>query len=128
YRRAREERRMPTMVAFMHTMLLGVAYLFLRLEGQAWQRAGTHYGPWFRHITRRQWGAADPLRHTLQMAWLALFRAAQAPRGPGLLRRTARWLVRQVSHARSLLFAALGSVPGRLQASGTLRAVAHRAS
>lgn len=128
YRQAREARGMPSLMAWMHTLLLGLAYLFLRLEGEAWQAFRAHYGPWFRHITRRPFGAADPLRHTLQVAWLVLFRPAQAERGPGWLRRTALRGGQRLQRGRARFFATLGAVPDRVRSSDTLRAVVEHAN
>lgn len=80
YRHARNSGMGPiTACIFLSLRLLAV--IFLRLEGPAWQGLWQRYQPWFKHLCNKPYQPADPLRYSLQAAWLLLMRVPAAPVG-----------------------------------------------
>lgn len=69
---------MGSITAALFVCVKMLAYIFLRLEGQAWQQLWQRYQPWFKHLTLRPYQPADPLRYALQVIWLVLMRIPTA--------------------------------------------------
>ena len=74
YVRCRYQRQMGALTTSFFLLLLGLSYIFLRLEGPAWQSVKTRYAPWFTHLQQRPYQPADPVRYVLQTMWLCLWR------------------------------------------------------
>lgn len=77
YRNARGQ-QMGSITAALFVCVKMLAYMFLRLEDQAWQQLWQRYQPWFKHLTQRPYQPADPLRYTLQVIWLVFVRIPTA--------------------------------------------------
>lgn len=89
YAQCRYQRQMGAVTSSCFVLLLGLSYVFLRLEGPAWQRIKARYAPWFAHLQQRPYQQADPLRYALQAVWLCFW---HLPYGTRTRIRPAHWL------------------------------------
>lgn len=89
YSRWRHQRQMGAWTAAVFVMLSSICYVFLRLEGNAWQQLKSRYWPWFAHLQQRPYQWADPLRYILQAAWLMIWRV---PDGMATNTKALSWL------------------------------------
>ncbi len=67
---ARKLRGMGFVGARLYVVGCSVAWLYLRLEGPAWQQVLQQWRPWFVHLTMRRWRPGDSLRYALQTLWI----------------------------------------------------------
>lgn len=120
--------RLP--VAWLFTLGVWLAFLFLRLESPAWQALLAERQRLYPQLAGKRPTLGDPLRLLIQSLWLLLRRQPQArTTGPG---RRALGAVRMhlraaggvARHYRGLLIDALQQVPARYRAS----AFRHQAS
>lgn len=120
--------RLP--VAWLFTLGVWLAFLFLRLESPAWQALLAERQRLYPQLAGKRPTLGDPLRLLIQSLWLLLRRQPQArTAGPG---RRALGAVRMhlraaggvARHYRGLLIDALQQVPARYRAS----AFKHQAS
>lgn len=113
--------RLP--VAWLFTLGVWLAFLFLRLESPAWQALLAERQRLYPQLAGKRPTLGDPLRLLIQSLWLLLRRQPQArTAGPG---RRALGAVRMhlraaggvARHYRGLLIDALQQVPARYRAS-----------
>lgn len=113
--------RLP--VAWLFTLGVWLAFLFLRLESPAWQALLAERQRLYPQLAGKRPTLGDPLRLLIQSLWLLLWRQPQArTAGPG---RRALGAVRMhlraaggvARHYRGLLIDALQQVPARYRAS-----------
>ncbi|PLC48379.1 UDP-forming cellulose synthase catalytic subunit [Pollutimonas subterranea] len=77
YHGACQVRGLSGHMAVAYTVLVVIAYIFLRLEGPAWRRLRHRYAPWFLHLTSRPLMLGDPMRYALQTLWILIALPAQ---------------------------------------------------
>ncbi|MGZ0897809.1 UDP-forming cellulose synthase catalytic subunit [Pseudomonas putida] len=120
--------RLP--VAWLFTLGVWLAFLFLRLESPAWQALLAERQRLYPQLAGKRPTLGDPLRLLIQSLWLLLRRQPQArTAGPGrralgAVRMHLRGAGRVARHYRGLLIDALQQLPARYRAS----AFRHQAS
>ncbi|AHG20399.1 cellulose synthase [Chania multitudinisentens RB-25] len=95
--------------AFVNTLVIVLAWIFLRFESPAWQRIRGNRDYWFPHIPPNRPRPADGLRYLLQAAWLLLTYRSSAPKAK-VRHYFAGW-----QRLRQRYIKVLKSVPQRIQ-------------
>ncbi|WP_343586668.1 UDP-forming cellulose synthase catalytic subunit [Pseudomonas sp.] len=110
-------------VAWLFTLGVWLAFLFLRLESPAWQALLAERQRLYPQLAGKRPSLGDPLRLLIQSLWL-LVRRQPLPREPGGARRVwgavrtqLRGVLQVLRHYRSLLIARLQQLPARYNAS-----------
>lgn len=110
-------------VAWLFTLGVWLAFLFLRLESPAWQALLAERQRLYPQLAGKRPSLGDPLRLLIQSLWL-LVRRQPLPREPGVARRAwgavrtqLRGVLQVLRHYRSLLIARLQQLPARYNAS-----------
>ncbi len=125
--RLRKDRGLGAMGAGLQAAALVLAWVFLRLEGPAWQAAARRYGPWFAHLRGRPSRPGDPLRYALQTAWLLFFIPPLHQRDSRLRAHWERWRA-GAARRRERAIGRLDGLPDAVRGSAWLGAVRRRVS
>ncbi|MGX1021546.1 cellulose synthase (UDP-forming) [Pseudomonas sp. Y3 TE3536] len=119
-------------VAWLFTLGVWLAFLFLRLESPAWQALLAERQRLYPQLAGKRPTLGDPLRVLIQSLWL-LLRRPPVPREPGLASQAwrtvqAQWRIagQHVRQCRGLLIDRLQQLPGRYRASAFKREASAR--
>lgn len=119
FQHALQIKRMGWFTAFIYTLIIVLAHVFLRIESKKWIELRAMLGPWFLHLTNRPYKPLDPLRYLLQLLWIIVTEPMprKLRRSPELLIRFQQWL----TGLHAFILGLLEKVPSALRYTSPVR-------